>query len=243
MDLLPYVATIHEPYERPRRNVRKGSIDRSWQSWLLEQFKERGFSCFASDGTLREQGPAKPSGRYEFIDAPHSSEQEMPWLRPSPCPYVGRVVGFVTWEWWTDELEDRAFLAESLLWTGRGCLARVDGRGELFEAIVEEDFALADFAHHNGFYDGDFFWNEPAYTEYVRGSLLRAVEALGLTPELFSGGTSHNPHRISQFVPRGRQTFASCWETFQRHAADKVRLWGYNIAGLKSAAYHELITD
>lgn len=54
---------------------------------------------------------------------------------------------------------------------------------------------------------------------------------------------SHNPHRISQFVPRRGQTFASCWETFRAHEADRVKLWGYNIAGLRSAAYRDLLTD
>lgn len=153
------------------------------------------------------------------------------------------MVGLVTWEWWTTELRDREFLAQSLLFAGRGCLARTDGRDGIFEAVVEEEFPLVDFAQSHGFYDGDFFWEEPVYTEYVRGCLVRAVEAIGLTPELFLGGTSHNPHRLSQFVPRRGQTFASCWQTFRAHESDRVKLWGYNIAGLRSVAFRDLLTD
>lgn len=233
MDWLQYVATIH---------ARSEDLDCAWREWLVRELEELGMPCFDADGTLRERGPQHPSGRYEFIDAPPDQSSE-PWMRPSPCPYVGPIVGFVTWDWWTTGFADREPLARSLLFTGRGCLARTDGRGDVFEAVVEEHFPLADFTQKHGFHDGDFFWNEPAYRSSVRGRLLRAIEALGLTPELFAGGTSHNPHRISQFVPRRGQTFASCWDTFRAHESDRVALWGYNISGMKSAAFRALLAD
>lgn len=234
MDWFQYVATIH---------TRQEDRDGAWQAWLVREFEEIGMPFFGSDGTLREHGPQRPSGRYEFLDAPPPDEPPSPWMRPSPCPYVGPIAGFVTWEWWTTEIAQREPLARSLLMAGRGCMARTDGRGGVFEAVVEEAFPLADFAHSHGFHDGDFFWSEPSYTSSVRGRLVRAVEKIGLEPELFTGGTSHNPHRISQFVPRRGQSFASCWETFRAHEADPVTLWGYNITGMKTAAFHALLAD
>lgn len=233
MEWLPYVAAIHaRTDERPR----------PWSSWLVGELESLGMPVFADDGTLRERGPNRPTGRYDFIEASKPSTVELPWMRPSPCPYVGPILGYVTWEWWTTGFAEHDLLARSLLLAGRGCLVRTDG-GSLFEGVVEEEFALADFAAKSGFHDGDFFWNEPGYSEYVRGTLVRAVERLGLTPELFAGGTSHNPHRLSQFIPHRGQTFASCWETFKAHQNTPVKLWGYNISGMKSAAYRALLAE
>lgn len=233
MEWLPHVAAIH---------ARTDDLDAPWSVWLTREFESLGMPFFATDGTLRERGVQRPTGRYDFIDASQCASLDLPWMRASPCPYVGPILGFVTWEWWTTGCADHDLLARGLLFAGRGCLGRTDG-DVLFEGVVEEEFPLADFAAKHGFHDGDFFWSDSVYSEYVRGTLVCAVERLGLTPELFTGGTSHNPHRLNQFVPRRGQTFASCWEHFNAHQHQPVKLWGYNISGMKSAAYRALITE
>lgn len=182
-------------------------------------------------------------GRYQLFEVAEAEARwgGAPWFTiDPPCPFVGPVSGFVSWEPWMNAEMERDF-AKDMLWATRGYLARTD-RADRFEAIVEEDFPLANAEQKHGFHDGDFFFEEDgAYPQYVRDKIVATVEALGLRPELFNGGTGHNPHRIDQFVPRANQTYATCWETFNAHADDLIRLWGYNWTGIGSKAFEEFL--
>lgn len=197
--------------------------------------------CLDSTGELR--AGARPTGRYQLLEVGEVEARwgAAPWFEvDSNCRFVGPVAGFLNWESWMKGKEELAF-ARDLLWATRGYLART-GREGRFEAVVDEDFPLRDAASKHGFHDGDFFLDEePDYAQYVRDRIVAAVAALGLRPELFNGGTGHNPHRIDQFVPRGNQTYASAWQTFKEHENDPLRLWGYNWTGMSSAAFAEFL--
>jgi hypothetical protein len=158
-------------------------------------------------------------------------------------PFVGDVRGFVTWEWWTSDMDLRRFFAENLLAAGLGYIARADGAGA-FEWMVEEEFPLSHASQKHGFHDGDFFLrDDPVHSAYVRDTIVAAVEALGLTPKMFNAGTSHNPHRIDDFAPTNGMSRARSWARFQAHAAQMLRLWGVNVAGLRTEAFRRLIEE
>jgi hypothetical protein len=223
--------TTHpDPHWRDR--LRADLADASWRDGL------------DATGELRSHG-GRPIGRYHLLEV---SEVEARWggadwfdVEP-PCRFAGPVTGFLNWESWMDAETELGF-AKDLLWATRGYLARTD-RDERFDALVEEDFPLRDAASKHGFHDGDFFLDDvPGYAEYVRDRIVAEVAALGLEPELFNGGTSHNPHRINQFVPRKTQTFASAWATFHEHENDPIRLWGYNWTGMRSPQFAAFISD
>jgi hypothetical protein len=173
-------------------------------------------------------------GRYRLVEIAEAraSHASAPWFRlDAPCRFVGSVDGFVALDYWDDDV----WALGQLLGTTRGYLARIDPPG-VFDVIVEEDFPLADAASSHGFHDGDFFLQgDDAYDAYVRGTIANAVRALGLDAELFNGGTSHNPHRISSF--RGNERAA--WETFRVHDHQTILLWGYDLTW--KAALRELL--
>jgi len=218
--------------------------DPAWVDRLLDCLAEAGWpNCFDSTGELRDFH-GRPIGRYRLctVDEAQAGWGAARWFSlDPPCRFVGPVSGFLNWEWWADA-ETAADFAHDVLWATRGYLARTD-RPDRVEGFVEETFPLRDAASNHGFHDGDFFLrDDPVYGEYVRGEIVAAVEALGLRTELFNGGTSHNPHRINQFVPRKNQTFATCWQTFKEHEDDPISLWGYNFAGVASAALADFVS-
>jgi hypothetical protein len=220
---------------------RSARPDPSWRDDFRARLAEASWrDCLDATGELRDYG-GRPIGRYQLLEV---AEVEARWGDAawfgvdSDCRFVGPVAGFLNWESWMDAERALGF-ARDLLWATRGYLARTD-RPDRFEAIVEEDFPLRDAASNHGFHDGDFFLHDvPGYAEYVRDRIIAAVAALGLQPELFNGGTSHNPHRINQFVPRKNQTYASAWQTFKEHENEPLRLWGYNWTGMRSPAFAE----
>jgi len=185
----------------------------------------------------------RPVGRYQFFEMSEAEARwgGAPWFSiDPPCRFVGPVSGFFNWEWWADA-EGAEDFARDVLWETRGYLARAD-RPDRFEGFVEETFRLRDADSKHGFHDGDFFLrDDPVYEAYARQEIVTAVEALGLRPDLFNGGTSHNPHRINQFVPRKNQTFATCWDTFRAHEDDPITLWGYNLTGVRSPAFADFL--
>lgn len=218
---------------------RSSRPDPGWKDSLREWLADASWrNCLDATGELRDHG-GRPIGRYQLVEVGEVEARwgEAPWFEvDSDCRFVGPVVGFLNWESWMDAKTGLGF-AKDLLWASRGYLARTD-RTDRFEAVVEEDFPLRDAASNHGFHDGDFFLHGvPGYAEYVRDRIVAAVAALGLEPELFNGGTSHNPHRINQFVPRKKQTVASAWQTFKEHEDEPLRLWGYNWTGMQSAAF------
>jgi hypothetical protein len=172
--------------------------DEDWRSWFASELEDEG-EVLDSIGQL---GGRRPTGRYRFAEVEEAvaAFPGADWLQESRCPFVGRVLGFFSWDWWGNSQAHRSFVVP-VLHAGRGCMGRTNKTG-VFDFIVEEDFALAEAAHRSGgFHDGDFFWrNDPLYAAYVRGTINNAVEALGLT-------------------------------------------WGFNLAGLGSQAFLDLISS
>jgi hypothetical protein len=212
--------------------------DPKWRDQLRAALADEAWSnCLDPTGELRDYG-GRPIGRYQLFDV---REVQARWGSAAwftidpPCPFVGPVSGFFNWESWTDAKTGRDF-ARDLLWATRGYLARTD-QTDRFEGFVEETFPLGDAARKGGFHDGDFFLrDDPVYGQYVRDTIVAAVEALGLRPELFNGGTSHNPHRIDDFVARKTLSHAACWQKFRDHEHLPLRLWGFNLTGVASPA-------
>ncbi len=231
-----FAATIRE----------RASRERDWRAWFRRELTRLAMDVLDSDGEVRANGlDAMPTGRYRFAEIGEARARfpGAPWLRESACPYIGRVVGVISWDWWSPDIDTHEYFASGILLAGRGCLARSDGTGYM-DFIVEQDFPLFDAAQKGGFHDGDFFWrDDPQYTAYVRQTIVDAVEKLGLKTELSNYGTSHNPHRIDQFIPRRGQTFASCWETFKQHERETIRLWGHNLKEVRSPAFEQLLSD
>jgi len=222
---------------------RSAGPDPRWRDTLRTQLAEASWrDCLDPTGELRDYG-GRPIGRYQIFEVGEVEARwgGAPWFEvESACRFVGPVSGFLNWESWMDAKTGLGF-AKDLLWATRGYLARTD-RPERFEAVVEEDFPLRDAASNHGFHDGDFFLHGvPGYDGYVRDRIVAAVTGLGLQPELFNGGTSHNPHRINQFVPRKGQTVASAWATFKAHDDEPLRLWGYNWTGMRSPAFADFL--
>jgi len=198
--------------------------------------------CLDSTGELHDIHH-NPIGRYQLLEV---REVEARWANAAwftidpPCRFVGPVSGFLNWESWMDAEMGRDF-AQDALWATRGYLARTDRR-ERFEGMVEETFLLRDTANKDGFHDGDFFLrDDPVYGDYVRKEIVAAVEALGLHPELFNAGTSHNPHRIENFLPHKNLSRAASWQKFHDHENLSLRLWGRNLTGMRSPAFAEFL--
>jgi hypothetical protein len=217
--------------------------DPKWIDALRANLTDAGWrGCLDPSGELRDYRD-HPIGRYRLADADEVRARwgDAPWfdLAP-PCPHVGPVTGFLNWESWMDTKTGRDFAAD-LLWATRGYLARTDSDAR-FEGVVEERFPLREAASSSGFHDGDFFFrDDAAYGGYVRSEIVAAVERLGLQPELFNGGTSHNPHRINQFVPRQNMPYAAAWQKFRDHENLPLQLWGYNRAGMTSPAFADFL--
>ena len=229
-----YFAAVRSRSPRP---------DGRWKDSLRARLEDASWrNCLDSSGELHDYG-GRPIGRYQLLEVGEVEARwgDAPWFElDSPCRFVGPVTGFLNWESWMDAKTGLGF-AKDLLWASRGYLARTD-RPDRFDALVEEEFPLRDAASNHGFHDGDFFFDDaPGYADYVRDRIVAAVAQLGLQPELFNGGTSHNPHRINQFVPRKNQTYATAWQTFHEHENEQLSLWGYNWTGMESPAFTEFL--
>lgn len=234
LDWYLYLAAVRSPTRRH---------DPGWAEGLRDCLHDSGWpNGFDPTGELRDINQ-RPIGRYQLCGLDEARERwgAAPWFSVEPpCRFVGPVSGFLNWEWWSDAERGIEF-AHDVLWGTRGYLARTD-RLDRFEGFVEETFALREADSKHGFHDGDFFLrDDEVYGHYVRTTITDAVEALGLEPDLFNGGTGHNPHRLNQFVPRKTQTYATCWQTFNEHANDPITLWGYNLTGMASPAFADFL--
>lgn len=216
-----------------------------WRASLLDSLRERGLGTeLGDDGQLHDRGP---SGLFEWatVDEGTAAFPGRPWLElEHACPFVGPVVGFLTWEWWEGHrsFADRSYFVEVALGAARGRVVRTD-TDEWLEGVVTRDFRLANVAEKSGFCDGDFFLPDEVADAHARRTLTEALAARGLHAELSRFGTSHNPYRIERLIPRPGETLASCWDRFRAIQDETVTLWGWNLEGLASERCRRLLGD
>jgi hypothetical protein len=200
----------------------RGAADPRWRDRMLAALHARGAArCFDASGDLRDVGAH--DGRWEWIDV-----EELPVVAPTACPYVGDAVGGLAWEWWPGHvsLDNREWLAESILAAGRGTLVRTTDERR-FEPIVRVAFPLIEASRRHGFADGSFFLdNDARYVADVRAAILAGLRAAGLDAELINYGTGHNPHRFDQQRAHDVAHAQHILET----TTETLPLWGWAFA-------------
>lgn len=228
-------------------------MTREWYGWLLairrtnrwdgamawqDAFRAAGKRLFfaISDELLDPDGymymgPRSPHGRHQFVDTAEVAAVfgAAPWFDlAAPCPWVGEVAGFLSWEWWTDDTETRRFDVERLLGASKGYAVRLRD-GMCWDVMAENTYQLIEASQKHGFGDGDDLPElGDGYEHYVWSQIAAALGKLGLRAERIRYGTSHNRIRFDQLIPAPGQTHAQCWETLRRHERDPLVLWAYN---------------
>lgn len=183
---------------------------------------------FDPDGQMYAHG--RPVGRYRFfgVDEAEAAFGGRGWFRLAPpCEWVGRVEGFLGWEWWT-ERDQRLFDIGRFLAASNGYVVRL--RDDLcFDAIASHTYRLADAHAKHGFGDGgDLPELGAAYDAYVWRTIEHALAELGLVAKRITYGTGHNRIRFDELVPAGRASLREAWARFDAHRDDPLQLWAYN---------------
>ena len=124
----------------------------------------------------------------------------------SPCPFVGKAVGYLVWDHFISQDPPRqrgAFtdLIKGVLAAGQSFIARLD-TGDIAELAVERRLPLSDLTNRWGFDDGERLLTrgESPYARAACRTAEEALAALGLKAEVEWVPTSHNPLRLSWHV-------------------------------------------
>ncbi len=157
--------------------VRERFIARAHERGLPEEY-------FGPDGWLYQDTTSLGLYRFAEVDEVQAALPHAPWLQlEPPCPHVGPVRLFLTWEWWEalPSADDREQLAEIQLGAANGYLARLDD-DRCFDAIVERSFPQGEATAEHDLNDGAFLIDggSPAYASYVQQTIASGDDPITL---------------------------------------------------------------
>lgn len=137
-------------------------------------------------------------------------------------------MGFLNWEWWTPDVEERIYDVDRFIGTCKGYIVRLeDDQG--WDGVAKNTYPLAEANEKHGFGSGadlpDF---GPAYDAYVWETITRSLASVGLVAKKTSYGTSHNRIRFDDFLLGKRESHSKCWGLFGQHREDLLQFWAYN---------------
>jgi hypothetical protein len=221
-------------------------VDQHWYRYLLaiRTLEPLGAAIHELERAFRDADPTdprlydgciesirRPRGGYKFVstDLVASAFPAAPWLTVDhPEPTVGRLRGFLNFEWWSADTDARGFDISSWFLRSHGFLVDLSD-GEAFDIITRRRWSLTEAFRRHGFGDGAFFLNRPPeYLERVRQILASELVYAGVEPAFITYGTHHNPLLVtSPYTPSVDRRF--------------IDLWGYDWELLNRPGFRERI--
>ncbi len=149
------------------------------------------------------------------------------------CPYLNRIAGYITWEWWTyDEykLEDKKSVVLEWMAFSNGYIVRLDDN-HIFDPVKILKYPLSDIQSSYGFEQGQIFLKNVTnnYFEDLKTKVLEKLRKKGIIYQFSKNRTTgRNELYVSKTISEEnlvdetlelwgfdvRATQGNCWETF-----------------------------
>ncbi len=164
-------------------------------------------------------------GRFQYLKLNEVREKfknDTWFTHKNRCPYLYEIVGYINWEWWTNndnEFEDKKSMLLEWLAFSNGFIIRLDIQ-QFFDPITILKYPLEDVQFRYGFEQGQVFLKNVStdYLDDLKSKVLNVLAKKGIDicfSEKYS--TGRNELYIFESIPEG----ALDYET--------IEFWGFDI--------------
>jgi hypothetical protein len=204
-----------------------------FREWTRKQLADRNLRLEGDELKLGDD----LIGFYAFLDRERGARVMPDDARRALAelgPYGGDVVGYFNWTHAVGERAGREHVAPAILAISRGVVARTDD-GRFQQAIRRVEFPLSNLVGQHGFADGEaLVGRDEAYLRYVQREAQAALAAAGVTGDVGTFDTHHNPIRLVGDLRLHGRVLDDPERELAGHA---FRIWALDLASLADAGF------